>query len=330
MKEEILDMLLQHKGYVSGEALSKRFGVSRAAIWKSVQALRQQGCPIEASTRKGYRLSDAADVLTKQAIEERIRQLKLEDQLPAVVCENIVVSTNLTAKQQLEQLPDARVNHLIVAGRQTGGKGRRGRMWLSDHEKGLWFSLLLKPSAAPQVMARATLLTGLAVTRAMQDVWQLPVGIKWPNDLICIRDGKKAGGILSEILLEDQSVKGLVIGVGINLNIRDFPDELIHIATSMYLIKPAVYKRIDVLASILEQFFKLYPYLGDIDLWLPEYKQNCLTLGQQVKATSFDGRVIEGTATNIDHEGELVITDHEGGIHTVRSGEVSVRGMLGQ
>ncbi len=330
MKEEILERLLQEKDYVSGEALSQSFGVSRAAIWKSIQALREQGYPVEAATRKGYRLSAAADVLTKHVIEEKIKQLRLQDQLPFVIYEDTVVSTNLTAKQQLEQLSDGQGNHLIAAARQTGGKGRRGRSWLSDHEAGLWFSLLLQPSESPEIMARATLLTGLAVVRAMTEIWQLPVGIKWPNDLICLSDGKKAGGILSEILLEDQSVKGLIIGIGINLNSRHFPDEITDIATSMQLIKPGQYKRVDVLGSIVDQFFKLYPHLAHMERWLPDYKKNCLTLGQQVRAISFNGQIIEGTAVDIDQEGELVISGHNGKTHTVRSGEVSVRGLLGE
>ena len=143
MKNEILRILKQSSGYVSGETISRQFGVTRAAVWKTVKSLQQDGYPIEAVTHRGYRLSGTADILSQQELESSLAAAGLTDFIRQVSWLPETGSTNQMARQAAEQgAPD---RSLFVAGRQMAGRGRRGRSWLSDHSGGLWFSLLLRP-----------------------------------------------------------------------------------------------------------------------------------------------------------------------------------------
>ena len=328
MKDKILELLLQNKDYISGQELSRLFGVSRAAIWKNIQQLREDGCVVEAVTRKGYRLLHKADIITEDQLKRMLLAAGLGDFVKSVVYLDETDSTNRLARSTLEQSPaDAA---LFVAGRQTAGRGRRGRQWLSDHDQGLWFSLMLQPHYSADVLARVTLLAGLAAALALQEEYGIAVGIKWPNDLVYQKDGRKIGGILSEILIEDQSPRAVIIGLGLNLNNETFPMELSRIAVSMRQISNHIYSRGEVLTQILKAFFQLYPDITRPEQWLPAYRQNCLTLGRLVRAIAVDGSVLTGQAIDIDEAGELVICDDLGVKHVVRSGEVSVRGLLGE
>lgn len=330
MKTDILNLLAEADDYISGEALSERFGVSRAAIWKAVKSLKEQGYPIEAVTRKGYRLQAGADVFTRHLVEAQIKKLNLQSEIDELIWLPVADSTNLAARRLVDEAPAASGNSLIVASRQTGGKGRRGRSWLSDHEEGLWFSLLLRPHLPPAALSMATLLTGLAMVEALSADFGLNVGIKWPNDIVSLNSGKKLGGILCETTLEDQHVKGLIIGIGLNVNTRHFPEELDNIATAMAQLSGRTYQKKEVLGSILRHFFNRLPDLATPDCWLAAYRSRCTTLHQPVRAIAYDGTSLEGIAMDIDPEGELIICDAAGKLHTVRSGEVSVRGLLGE
>jgi len=230
---------------------------------------------------------------------------------------NTVDSTNLEAKRSFSQ-PDRTV---FVADKQTVGRGRLGRSWVSD-EGGLWLSILLKPDIAPENASFVTLVAGLAVSSIIENS-----GIKWPNDIVV--GSKKVCGILTEMSSSGESLNHIICGIGINLNCEAFPDELSEIATSVYLEtgkKSNIDKALNLLLESFERFYCLFLEKGFSAL-IDEYKKRCVTLGRDVT-------VIRGSnsypakAVDINLNGELVV-ETENGTENVLSGEVSVRGLFG-
>jgi len=326
MKDRVLQLLKSSNSFVSGEALSQQLGVTRAAVWKTIRALREEGYPIEATTNRGYRLSGDADILSDFEIRASLDNENLAYFVKHIIFDKIMESTNLRARQMADK-PDEGVS-LIVAECQTAGRGRHGKQWLSNNKQGLWFSLLLRPQAESADLSRITLFTGLCVAEALDELGSA-VGIKWPNDIIAVKSGRKLGGILTEITIEENTVTALVIGIGLNIAQNRFADELSAIATSLRLENRRTFQRVEVMAAILRVFARRYPDFGQSEAWLADYRRRCLTLDREIRVLTADGSGFSGQAMDIDAAGELIVTDESGVRHTVRSGEVSVRGLLG-
>jgi len=327
VKSQILHLLKQADGFLSGSELSRQLGVTRAAVWKVIKTLQQDGYPIEAVTNRGYRLAGSADILSADEIETSLAERGLQAFIRSVRFDKTVDSTNLLAKQAGETgSPEA---SLFVAERQLAGRGRRGRSWLSDHQQGLWFSILLRPAATPAELAKITLFAGLCVAQALNEELQADVGLKWPNDVVSRRNGRKLCGILTEMVIEENTVSSVIIGIGLNILTREFPDEIASLATSLSLETGRDFRRTEVLAAILSVMAKRYPAFLTGDDWLADYKRYCLTLGRAVQVIQANGSTMTGTAIDLDAAGELVILDSNDSRQTVLSGEVSVRGLLG-
>jgi BirA family biotin operon repressor/biotin-[acetyl-CoA-carboxylase] ligase len=326
MKNHILQILKNSSGYVSGEIMSQQMGVTRTAIWKAIRTLRQEGYPIAAVPNRGYRLCGDADILNREEILASLQLAGLTGSINQVTFEPNLDSTNRLARQAAEQgAPDFCI---FVAECQTAGRGRRGKAWLSDHRQGLWFSVLLRPRAEITDLARITLFAGLCVAEALGG-FATATGIKWPNDLVAIASGRKLGGILTEMTIEENTVKSLIIGIGLNIATLEFPAELTGIATSLSLETGRSFRRVDVLAAILRVLVHRYSYFAKIETWLPDYRRLCLTLGREIQVVTVSGNSLTGLAVDLDESGELVVEDQAGQFHIVRSGEVSVRGLLG-
>lgn len=199
---------------------------------------------------------------------------------------------------------------------------------MSNNKQGLWFSLLLRPKVDSAVLSRITLFTGLCVAEALEELGAT-VGIKWPNDIVADASGRKLGGILTEITIEENTVTALVIGIGLNVGQTQFADELNGIATSLRIENRRSFRRLDVLTAILRVFVRRYPEFDQPALWLPDYRRRCLTLNREIQVIAAGGDNFSGRAVDIDDAGELIVEDAAGLIQTVRSGEVSVRGLLG-
>ena len=205
-------------GYISGEEIAGRLGVSRTAVWKHIRALKAAGYEIESHARKGYSLLDAPDLLLPQEIQPTLRTQVIGKNM---IHFNDIPSSNNEAKRlALEGAPDGTV---VVAEAQGAGKGRLSRGWYSPSQKGIWFSVVLRPSFLPQEAPKCTLMAAVAVVRAMKDMG-FSVGIKWPNDVLD-DNGKKLVGILTEMSAEMERVNFVIIGTGINVNLWpvDFP-----------------------------------------------------------------------------------------------------------
>lgn len=322
-KDELIRLLAERDDFISGAELSRLFGVSRSAVWKQIVRLREDGYVISAVPNRGYRLRQRPDHLDQAALNDLKQQLKQDFTLEQVVYTDTTDSTNAMARRALEQ--QGIRSGLYVAARQTAGRGRRGRQWQSDHTDGLWFSVLLRPELPPASLAAVTLLAGLAVVEGIAEISDIRLGIKWPNDLIDPASRRKACGILSEVVIEDQSA-AVIIGIGLNLQTTIFPDDLQDIAISLYQISGHQQHPQRILRAILGALARRLPQLGQPAQWLPDYLAKCLTIGQQVQVTWSDGRVLYGTARGLDPSGELLVEDEQGRTQAVRSGEVSVRG----
>ena len=324
MKGEILKLLKETDGYVSGQELCRRFGVSRTAVWKVVNQLKEEGYEIEAVRNRGYALKGAGDVLSEA---ELLSCLKTEWAGGRTVYFDATDSTNAQAKR----LAEAHAPHgtLVVSDRQDGGKGRRGRSWASPSGVGIWMSLILRPEIAPSSASMLTLAAALAVREGIQEETGLSPLIKWPNDLVL--NGKKICGILTEMSTELMEIQYVITGIGINVNQREFPPEIRDTATSLSLEAGRSFRRSSLIAAILKAFEKDYTAFlktGDLSLLLEEYNACLVNRGKEVCILDPSGEY-RAVAEGIDESGSLLVTLPDGTRREIISGEVSVRGIYG-
>jgi BirA family biotin operon repressor/biotin-[acetyl-CoA-carboxylase] ligase len=325
LKEKILMMLKQNKDeFLSGEKISHEFGVSRSAIWKYMNALKEEGYIIESIPRKGYRLISSPDILTYGEIEEYL--------ITDFIGRNIyyfdsVSSTNIKAK---EIAPKEQEGTIIIAEEQTKGKGRLGRNWTSPKGKGIWMSIILKPKVDPTKVAKITLIGAAAVNQGLKDIG-INSYIKWPNDIVI--NGKKVCGILTEMSCELNMINYCIMGMGINVNLDkdDFDEELSKKATSLKTITGNTVDRKKLLAYILNHFEELYiPFKekGDISKTIEISKDNSILIGKEVRIIRGELEKV-GRVLDIDEEGQLIVEYENGKVEEIFSGEVSVRGIEG-
>ncbi len=235
-----------------------------------------------------------------------------------VYYKELTVSTNLDAKQA-EDAPD---KSIFIADTQTSGRGRLGREWSSPKGCGIWMSIYLKPETAISDISQLTLIAGLAVTRVIENTT-----IKWPNDVLM--SNKKVAGILTETTLEGGKFKHIIVGIGLNVNNQDFPDELNNKATSLYIETGKTYDREKLICDITKEFFSVYDmFLKDgFFIFKKEYANKCATIGKEVCIINNEDKRI-AKAIGITDNGELII-ETKGKKEVVNSCEVSVRGLLG-
>ena len=307
----------------SGEEISRALGISRAAVWKAVDSLRREGYNIEARTGLGYRLVAAPDALTEREIR---RYLTVP--CPDLRCFSEIDSTNSYLKR--EALAGAPHGTAAVADCQLAGRGRLSRSFQSPSGKGVYLSVLLRPALPPQALLGATGMAAVAVARAVERVSGASVGIKWTNDLVL--GGRKLCGILTEMALEGETgtVQSLVIGAGVNVSQgrEDFSPEVAEIATSLAQEGRRV-SRPALAAAMIEELDRLARDLGgDLEPWLADYRRRCVTLGKEVRLL-WDGGGTRALALDIDGQFGLVVRREDGREETVRTGEVSVRGLYG-
>ncbi len=328
-RETVLALLREKSGaFLSGEELSRELGLSRAAVWKAVDALRREGYGIEARTGMGYRLLTAPDALTEKEIRHFLPPTAVVGR--TLRCFDEIDSTNTYAKQlALEGGEDGTV---VVANCQTAGRGRMSRSFQSPRDKGIYLTVLLRPDMEVERMLPVTAMAGVAVCRAVEQVCGVRPGLKWPNDPVL--DGKKLCGILTELSLEADTgrLEYLVVGIGLNVlhTAADFSPDVAPIATSLSMALGHSVSRPALAAALIAQLDRLYADLkaGALEGYLAQYRRDCVNLGRTVQLLSPGGsETVE--AVGIDPEFGLTVRCPDGTEKTVRSGEVSVRGMYG-
>jgi BirA family biotin operon repressor/biotin-[acetyl-CoA-carboxylase] ligase len=321
-RETILDLFRQAPGgYLSGARLSEMLGVSRTAVWKQIKQLRQLGYRIEALPSRGYQLCAAPDLplaeelrrgLTARIVGREIRYLAETD------------STNRQAYALGEA--GAAEGLVVIADRQSAGKGRLGRTWTSPPGVNLYLSVLLRPPLPPQAAPQLTFLSALAVSRAIVAVSGLEPTHKWPNDILL--GGCKVAGLLNEMSAESDRIRFVVLGIGVNLNmtVDQFPDDLRTPATSLLLAGGVPVSRAAFGRVLLEQLDSLYAeYLrhGSAPV-LAAWEARCDLIGKQVEVDG-QGAPLHGMVAGIDRDGALLLTLADGTTERVLAGDVKVR-----
>ena len=284
MRSDVLELLREAGGYISGEKMAERLGVTRAAVWKKIAALRDAGYDISSAPRSGYILRSAPDRLIEPEIA---KGLGTELVGRKIICYDAVGSTNLLLKDMARQ--GAENGTVVVADTQGMGRGRMERAFFSPPGKGIYVSILLRPNFLPQDAPKCTLMAAVAVARAMEK-FGLRAAIKWPNDIM--HDGRKMVGILTEMSAEMDRVNYVVIGIGINVNIasEDFPEELRPIATSLMQMKGEPLPRVAFLQELLRALDALYACAQQEGFApvLAAWREYAVTLGQQVRRRGED------------------------------------------
>ena len=322
MNERILQLFAEHpNAYVSGEEISRALNVSRTAIWKHIEALRQAGYEFEAAPRKGYRLLSKPD---KWNVSELLAGLKTKSLGKQLHVYGEVDSTQTIAHQLVAS--GAPEGTLVLAETQTAGRGRMGRKWHSPAGKGIWMSLVLTPRIPVYFMPQLTLLCAVALCRSIQKVVKVDIGIKWPNDLLI--GGKKVSGILLESSGEDERLKYVIAGIGIsaNLKLEDYPEELRSIATSLAIESGKDIVREQLVQAFLIEFEELYGLYIDKGfapirlLW----EALSVTLNRPIRTHSPSG-FVEGMAESLDDSGALTVITETGDKVKIYSGDIELK-----
>lgn len=324
MKAAILKMLREADGYVSGQEICARLGVSRTAVWKVIRQLQEDGYQVEAVRSKGYRIVDSPDVMTAEELESLI-DTEWAGKHVAYYAETD--STNTRVKH----LGDEGAPHgtLAVADRQTAGRGRRGRTWESPGGSCIYMSLLLRPDIAPEKAPMLTLVTACSTAEALMECAGIETGIKWPNDIVI--GGKKLAGILTEMSTQIDYINHVAIGVGINVNIKSFPENIEKTATSLYLETGRTVKRAPLIAAVMrcfEENYKIFMETRDMSGLMEKYSRFLVNRGREVLILE-KGSEYRAVAEGINSQGELVVKKEDGTAANIRAGEVSVRGIYG-
>lgn len=323
MKKQILKLLKENNNdFLSGEYISRTLGVSRSAIWKHIKQLKEEGYKIEAVSNKGYKLKSSPDLLTLEEIEPYLNSSVIGRKF---IYFNSIDSTNNAAKK----IADDENSHgtVLISEEQTNGKGRLGRHWISPKYKGIWMSIILKPNLDPIDASKITQIAAAAVTLSLLEM-NIKASIKWPNDIIL--NHKKVCGILTEMNAELTNIHHVIVGIGINVNAdkEDFPDDLKNIATSLKIESNNKINRQILTAKILNNFEILYDKFinnNDIESSLKICREYSAILGSEIIIIN-KGEKVSAKALDIDEKGKLIVKYSNGNIEKIISGEISIRG----
>ena len=294
-----------------------------------IRQLEAEGYEIEAVRNRGYRLHDSADILNEAEIRAVLTSQWLGQNVKFL---EEIDSTNNEAKRNAEN--GAKDGTLYITESQTGGRGRRGRQWVSPSGSGIWMTLLLRPQINPANASMLTIVAAMAVTMAIRRAVaetgaDVECHIKWPNDVVINK--KKVCGILTEMSAELDCIHYVVIGIGINVNTTEFADEIKETASSLFVETGKNIKRSRIVALFAEEFTKYYQKFlntGDLSGLVQDYNEMLINAGRQVRICDAKEE-FTGVAAGIDSHGELLVTKEDGTQAVISAGEVSVRGLYG-
>lgn len=311
-------------GEVSGETLCGKLGITRAAIWKHIEALRTQGYEIKAQPRRGYRLVASPNTPLETEVAPLLATRQLGRQW------HFFLRTDSTSRQLgLLAEKGAPEGTVVVADEQTAGRGRMARAWFSPAGINLYFSILLRPRVPPAAAATLPLFVGWGVARALESMLPgLVARIKWPNDILV--HGRKICGILCEMQAEADCVQHVIVGLGVNVNLTasDMPAEIVRLATSLRMVSGDMWSRPALLAAILNTVEPAYlrwcsegltPFLDDL-------RTRDALVGRRVTLEQI-GRQLAGRAVGIAPDGALLLETDDGQVVPIVSGDVHITGI---
>lgn len=325
MQSEIRNKLIDafttsDENYLSGQYLADLIGCSRTAVWKHIEELRKEGFELEAVRRKGYRIIKTPEKVTPDEIRLGLQTETLGRQIHH---EESVDSTQKIAHRLAYE--GAQEGTIVIAEEQLSGRGRMDRRWHSPKSTGIWMSVILRPNIPPPKAPQLTLITAVAVVQAIEELTDLSPQIKWPNDILM--NGKKVTGILTELQADADRIISIIIGIGINVNqqLDDYPDELKEVATSLSIEKGEKLSRaelIKILLGKLENLYKLYLEKGFYPIKLL-WESYAVSIGKNLTARTITGSIY-GKALGITDDGVLMIEDSSGKVHHVYSADIEL------
>jgi BirA family biotin operon repressor/biotin-[acetyl-CoA-carboxylase] ligase len=312
--EKIISFLKSNSGYVSGEQMSHHLSISRSAIWKHIQELRDLGYTIEAIPHLGYRILKLPDRLLPYEITYNLVTKFMGKKL--YYFETVTSTMDIAYNLAKQNEPEGTV---VIAESQTRARGRLKRKWFCWRYKGIYFSFILKPQIHPNQAFIFNLLSSVAVVEAIKETTDIQTELKWPNDVIL--NGKKLAGILTEIEAEMEKVHFIIIGIGINVN--NSSQQLIEPAISLYEYKKENINRLELMRSLLiklEEYYLLFKKKGARFI-LDRWRMYSTTLGRMVKIIQ-DKKVLLGLAQDVDEEGNLLLRKETGLIERINAGDL--------
>ncbi|MCM1114857.1 MAG: biotin--[acetyl-CoA-carboxylase] ligase [Clostridium sp.] len=311
LKDDILYEFLNSNDYLSGEELAKKFGKSRAAVWKAIKSLTKSGYAFDAVTNKGYKLIDSNNLMSAHSIKAFLNK-PIE-----VIYYPTIDSTNNGCKRLLAD--GQKGEFLVVANQQTAGRGRQGKSFYSPASTGIYFSLVIRPKTNLQNAVTATTAAAVAVCKAVEKLTDKNPKIKWVNDVFL--NGKKICGILTEAItnFEEGVVDSVIIGIGVNINTESFPDSAQQAGSLDTDINRSL-----LIAEICNELIDIA--YGDYNGFIDYYRSHSLVLGEKIKFIQ-NGKVTPATAVAIDETGGLEVELEDASHIILRSGEISIRKM---
>lgn len=303
--EKIYDYLQNKDDYISGETLAKKFELSRTAIWKAIKTLEEKGVKIDSVKKRGYKII-SGDLLLPEVIAKELK-------IPVTINEKSE-STQLDAKNNMEF---DKQSHLYLAPSQEKAKGRFGRQFFASKQGGIYMSLHLKPNVPFEEIKPYTLMVASSVVKAISRLTGIETDIKWVNDIYY--NGKKIAGILTEAIssVETGLITDVIIGVGINFYITDFPKAISQKAGSLFSSQPTITRN-----ELITEIWKLFLTIPEKDL-VKVYKEKSLVLNKQVTFSENDIE-FSGLAIDITNQGHLLVKLDNGQEKLLRSGEISL------
>ena len=315
----ILRLFREEGGFVSGEYISRELGVSRTAVWKHISVLRDLGYVIEAVPSRGYLLVSSPELYDAREISSGLNAARIGARLDFL---KQTPSTNADAFRVAEE--GAPEGTIVIADAQSGGKGRRGRIWSSPAGVNLYCSVVLRPRIMPYEAPQLTFLSAVAVARAIEQTTALAPEIKWPNDVLL--GGRKVAGLLNEMSAETDGINFIILGIGVNLNMtaEQFPGDLRYPATSLLLESGTRIGRSRFAATMLNELDKLYAEFlqhgfGPVR---DEWQKRCNANGRRVLVSDTGVDLITGMFAGIDGDGALLLCSDEGRIERIVNGDV--------
>lgn len=302
MKDRILKILKHDNRIVSGQSLSEQLGISRVSVWKHIQKLQALGYDIHAAAT-GYRLENCPDIPYPWEFPGWESRIIYYPELP---------STMAVAKGLARNgCPDFTT---VIAGRQTSGRGRLNRLWLSE-EGGLYFTMVLRPDLPPVLSSRVSFLASLTLAATLNEIFDIHAQVKWPNDILV--NERKLSGMLSELEAEADRIAFINIGVGINVN--NDPEPVQPEATSLKEILGREVSKKDILLRYLGAFEKKMQEAA-FDHVVRDWKQYAVTLNRDVRVVT-NREVIMGRAIDVDDTGALILKCADGSLQKILYGD---------
>ncbi|MFV0379418.1 MAG: biotin--[acetyl-CoA-carboxylase] ligase [Anaerorhabdus sp.] len=319
MKLLILKMLEENMHeFTSGEVIAKKFGMTRANVWKNIQKLINDGYKIESVSNKGYHLVDYNTNISKSRISTLTNNKVTIEYLESVD------STNNYAKEIVKDSDIS--NHIVISDQQTMGKGRNGRSFYSPSKNGIYMSFILRPQLTLLDTQLLTIAAAVAVVESIKELYEVDTDIKWLNDIYY--QNKKLCGILTEgeIILESNSYRYVIVGIGLNVfNDQNLPKELQNIYSSLDTIFKGKIDRNILVATIINNFYELYNNLLENKTFILEkYRNSSIVLDKYITINNDLNK--KYLVIDIDDYGHLIVKDESDEIITLNSGDVSIKG----